>query len=345
MPFAFLTSSPASADEPRGARPPERPAPGTVVAERYRIEGLLGTGGMGSVFAAHDLREDAPVALKLMHAHLGSQHDARRRFDHEASVLFRLRSEHVARLHDFGHLEGDVPFLVMEHVVGHDLGREVAQRGALAWPDAYAIIAQLCLALADVHAEGLVHRDLTPRNIVLSRADGEPRIKLVDFGLSKSLLQAVADDEVRITSEGAVVGSLHYMAPEQAAGKGQVDERSDVFSVACILYYLLMGRPPFSQRAIARAGTLDAPLVFASVQRHRDDVPAYVDEVLRVALAPRPDERFCSVGALHMALASDIPGCSPLPVPEPTPLRPVALWLGASVTLLLLVLVLYLLLA
>ena len=345
MPFAFLSSSTPPAERPHTGAADDLLARGTLVGGRYRIEALLGRGGMGTVYAAHDVEEGARVALKLMHPHLGSLSDARRRFHNEASALCRLRSDYVARLHDFGHHEGGAPFLVMEHVPGHDLGREVARTGPLAWPEAYVIVDQVCCALSDVHGEGLVHRDLKPRNIVLTRGEGTLVAKLVDFGLSKSLLGELPDGGAHITSEGAVVGSLHYMAPEQTTGRGEVDERTDVFSVACILYFLLMGRPPFSQRALTRAGTLGTPLVFASVHRHREDVPAYVDEVLRVALAPRPDERFRSIGALRMALASDIPGCSPPPRPEPTPLRPVSLMLGAGLTLVLLVLALHQLLA
>lgn len=281
---------------------------------------------MGSVFAAEDTKRGVRVALKLMHAHLGPLREAQRRFRHEASALHRLRSEHVARLYDFGHHQNGAPYLVMEHVRGHDLTREVAQRGKLSWSESHAVIEQVCLALESVHAAGLVHRDLKPRNIIMSREEERLFAKVVDFGLSKSHLRS-GRAYTPITRAGMAVGSLHYMAPEQAVGSPYVDARADVFSVGCILYFLLMGEPPFSQRAIARAGRTGSSLTFASIHHRRADVPAYVDEVLRVALAPDPDHRFRTIGALRIALASDIPAplAQPFALPAPSapaPLRP-----------------------
>jgi serine/threonine protein kinase len=295
----------------------EAPAVGAVIGGRYQLCALLGRGGMGCVFAAHDTKRDVRVAVKLMHAHLGHLREAQRRFRNEASALHRLRSEHVARLYDFGQHEG-TPYLVMEHVVGHDLTREVAASGKLPWSEAHAIIDQVCAALEVVHAAGLIHRDLKPRNIVLSRVGGGVTAKVVDFGLSKSN-GPNGRVGTPITREGMAVGSLHYMAPEQAIGSPRVDARADVFSLGCILYFLLMGEPPFSQRAIARAGRTGTALTFSSIHHRRDDVPSYVDEVLRVALSPEPDHRFRSIGAFRMALASDIPGCG---MYEPTELAP-----------------------
>jgi eukaryotic-like serine/threonine-protein kinase len=279
---------------------------GTIVGERYRLLELLGRGGMGSVYAARDEKRDVRVALKLMHAHLGRVREARRRFRNEASALHRVRSEHVARLYDFGHHANGAPYLVMEHVPGHDLTQEVINQGRLSWQEALAVIDQICEALDAVHAAGLIHRDLKPRNIVVGRVDGWLRCKVVDFGLSKSYVRT-GRTGAPITREGMAVGSLHYMAPEQAIGSPRVDARADVFSVGCILYYLLMAEPPFTQRALTRAGRTGSALTFTSIHHRRADVPAYVDEVLRVALSPDPDHRFRTVGALRMALQSDIP--------------------------------------
>jgi serine/threonine protein kinase len=276
---------------------------GSMVGERYRLLELIGRGGMGTVYAAQDEKRDVRVALKLMHAHLGSVREAQHRFRNEASALHRVRSEHVARLYDFGHHACGAPFLVMEHVPGHDLRQEVTAQGRLSWDDALTVIDQVCEALDAVHTAGLIHRDLKPRNIVVARRDGALHCKVVDFGLSKSYVRIGAP----ITREGIAVGSIHYMAPEQAVGSPRVDARADVFSVGCLLYFLLMGEPPFAQRALARAGRSGGALTFPSIHHHRSDVPMYVDEVLRVALAPDPDHRFRTMGALRMALQSDIP--------------------------------------
>jgi len=320
------------------------PSIGDVVGGRYRLDVLLGRGGMGRVYAAIDVKHDAQVALKLMHAHLGQLKEAQRRFRNEASALHRLRSDYVARLYDFGHHEG-APYLVMEHVPGHDLTREIAERGTLPWREAHAIIDQACLALEAVHAAGLVHRDLKPRNIVVSRESGQPLAKVVDFGLSKSYGRG-GRAGTPITRAGTAVGSLHYMAPEQAVGSPRVDGRADVFSLGCILYFLLVGEPPFSQRALTRAGRTGNALTFSSIHHRRQDVPSYVDEVLRVALSPDPDHRFRTVGALRMALASDIPvtpSFAPAPVAaaQRLPLRPLALMAVAGASTMTFALILY----
>ena len=291
------------------SEPVEEPALGSLIGERYRLHALLGRGGMGSVYRAHDIKRDVSVAIKLMHSHLGRLREAQRRFRNEASALHRVRSEHVARLYDFGHHQNGSPFLVMELVSGHDLTQEVGARGNLPWPEAHDIIDQVCMALEAVHSAGLMHRDLKPRNVVVSRNEGRLLAKVVDFGLSKSYVRTGRTGPP-ITREGMAVGSLHYMAPEQAIGSPRVDARADVFSVGCILYYLLMGEPPFSQRSLTRAGRTGGALTFSSIHHRREDVPSYVDEVLRVALSPDPDHRFRTVGALRMALQSDIPGAS-----------------------------------
>jgi len=289
--------------------PSQQPALGTLIGERYELRHLLGKGGMGSVYAAFDIKRNVWVAIKLMHAHLGRMREAQRRFRNEAGALHRVRSEHVARLYDFGHHQSGAPYLVMEYVSGQDLTHEVTERGCLPWPEAHAIIEHVCMALEAVHAAGLVHRDLKPRNVIVDRQPNALRAKVVDFGLSKSYVRTGRTGPP-ITREGMAVGSLHYMAPEQAIASPRVDARADVFSVGCILYFLLMGEPPFSQRALTRAGRSGTPLTFASIHHRRDDVPAYVDEVLRVALSPDPDQRFRTMGALRIALQSDIPGAS-----------------------------------
>ena len=275
-------------------------APGATVCGRYEIVGLAGRGGMGAVYEARVLGSGECVALKVMHGHLGRVREAEARFRREARALHRLRSPHLARLLDFGRLPQGSLYLVMEHVPGRDLVREVNARGALPWADAYHIIDQVCAAMEVVHARGVIHRDLKPRNVLVT---AEGLTKVVDFGLAKSLHARAHGTP--LTREGQAIGSLCYMAPEQAVGRRNVDARADVFSIGCMLYFLLMAQPPFAQRAIARAGREGGTLSFPSVAFHRSDVPAHVDEVLRVALAPDAAHRFRSVSALRTALAND----------------------------------------
>jgi serine/threonine protein kinase len=289
-------------------------APGQVVRGRYEVLGLIGRGGMGSVYDARVRRSGERVAMKVMHAHLGRMREAEARFRREARALRQLQSPHVARLHDFGRLESGALFLVMEQVEGRNLVEELESRGPLPWVDAYRIVDQVCAALEVVHAAGVVHRDLKPRNVIVGQGG---ITKVVDFGLAKSL-HGKKVGKSPISREGQAIGSLFYMAPEQAVGRGDVDARADVFSIGCLLYYLLMGQPPFGQREIARAGREGGTLSFPSIGFSRDDVPAYVDEVLRVALAPDAAHRFRSVSALRTALANDERHVPTLVPPAPT---------------------------
>jgi serine/threonine protein kinase len=255
---------------------------------------------MGAVYEARVAGTSQRVALKVMHGYLGRVREAETRFRREARALHKLHSPHVARLYDFGRLEQGSLFLVMEHVAGRDLVREVEARGALSWLEAHRIIDQVCSAMEVVHAAGVVHRDLKPRNVIVA---SNGITKVVDFGLAKSL--HARRDAKRLTREGQAIGSLCYMAPEQAVGRRDIDVRADVFSIGCILYFLLMGQPPFAQRAIARVGREGGTLSFPSIGFHRGDVPAHVDEVLRVALSPDVGHRFRNVSALRTALAND----------------------------------------
>lgn len=305
------TLSPSSSANVDPAGPSQRVvvrqalARGELVASRFRIQSVLGRGSMGTVYEALDQQNgEQRVALKVLHPHLGGLREAQRRFRREARALMRVRSERVARLRDFGKQDDGLLYLAMEHVAGHDLTCEVEQRGVLDWPRAQRVMVQLCEGLSAVHEAGLVHRDLKPRNVLVSESSDGPQVKLVDFGLCKTgkADQRAARALTPITAEGTTVGSLLYMSPEQAVGRVNVDARADVFSLGCIFYFLLVGRPPFSQRTIAHAGRTQLELTFPALSYYRSDLPPYIEEVLRVALATRPEQRFRSVGALRRAL-------------------------------------------
>ncbi|HEX2679074.1 MAG TPA: serine/threonine-protein kinase, partial [Polyangiales bacterium] len=230
-----LSSSSSSFSGAIGVPSDEFLAPGTLLRGRYEIVRILGKGGMGVVYEARVRGNNGAVALKVMHSHLGRVREAEARFKREARALHRLRSPHVASLLDFGRLDDGAMFLAMEHVAGRDLVKEVEARGPLPWAEAYGIIDQVCAAIEVVHAAGVVHRDLKPRNVLVS-ADGVT--KVVDFGLVKTLNEHPDPGKMRITREGQAVGSLCYMAPEQAMGRPEVDVRADVFSIGCMLYFL-----------------------------------------------------------------------------------------------------------
>src|SRR5215468_8129223 len=215
---------------------------GEVLAGKYRVERVLGVGGMGVVVAAKHLQLDQTVALKFMLPEAIANAEASSRFLREARNAVRLKSEHVARVIDVGTLETGAPYIVMEYLEGCDLGGLLAQHRALAIPVAVDYVLQACDAIAEAHALGIVHRDLKPQNLFVTRShDGTALIKVLDFGISKS---SVAGDLVATRTQ-AVMGSPAYMSPEQMRSAKLVDARTDVWALGVILYQLVLGHVPW----------------------------------------------------------------------------------------------------
>src|SRR5262245_24662469 len=205
---------------------------GTTLAERYRIDTLLGRGGMGTVYRAHDLRLRRDVAIKVVEGQ-GLDSDARRRLLHEARTAATLNHPHIVAVHDAGEA-GEQPFVVMELVGGGSL------RGhpPLRFSQVLSIGRQLCEALEHAHEKGIVHRDLKPENVLLSEDGDAPEVKLADLGL------AFIRRDTRMTQSGMLLGTAAYMAPEQAMGT-PLDGRADLYALGALLYELVTGRPPF----------------------------------------------------------------------------------------------------
>ncbi|MDP9000180.1 MAG: serine/threonine protein kinase [Myxococcota bacterium] len=278
-------------------------APGTILAGKYRVERLLGEGGMGWVVVATHVQLEQRVAVKFMHAaHGGDGSEAIARFLREARAAARIQSEHVARVSDFGTLENGAPYLVMEYLEGEDLESVLRKEGALS-PEVvvdYAI--QACEGLAEAHSAGIVHRDLKPANLFLARRiDGSVRVKLLDFGISK-LAAPGGMAEIAMTSTQALMGSPLYMAPEQMRSSKNVDTRADIWSMGVILYEMLGGRPPFDGETLpavcARIMT-ESPAPLRTVQ---PGVPPALDAVVMRCLEREPRQRFQDVPALARAL-------------------------------------------
>src|SRR5688572_12712593 len=221
-------------------------SPGHVVAGRYRIQELLGQGGMGSVYRALQLSVGRPVALKLLSdEHVGSA-DLLERFQREAVALARLAHPNTVRLFDFGTSEGGCPFLVMEFLRGTDLAWDLERQGPLRYDHALRIARQVLCSLSEAHDAGIVHRDVKPANVFLCASSSWPLVKVLDFGIVGDILaDPVAS---RLTRTGTVIGSVAYMSPEQAQGLA-VGPAADLYAVGVVLFEMLTGRTLFDARA------------------------------------------------------------------------------------------------
>ncbi len=278
---------------------------GDVLAGKYRIDRVLGAGGMGVVVAATHVDLDQKVAIKFLLPQALANPEVVERFTREARAAVKIQSEHVARVSDVGKLESGAPYMVMEYLEGSDLAHRIASGPPLSVAEAARFLLEACEALAEAHAAGIVHRDIKPANLFLAkRADRTSSVKVLDFGISKANVGGAAGG---ITSTQAVMGSPYYMSPEQLMSAKHVDARSDVWSLGIVLYEALVGSPPYVGETLAEivAKILqgDAPRVTA----HRSDVSAEVDAVIARCLAKDAAGRYRDVGELATALATLTP--------------------------------------
>lgn len=276
---------------------------GTLFAGRFRVESLLGAGGMGAVYLARHEVLQRRFALKVIRRELLEDLSVAARFRREARAASRIDHANVMRIFDFGHAEGGRPYLALEYVQGPTLAETIAGRGALPVPRALAILGQCAEALEAAHAVGVIHRDLKPSNIVLGRrADGELLVKVLDFGLAKIVgLRGTA-----ATQAGAVYGTPEYIAPERCLGDdAEEDPRADLYSLGVIAFELLTGHPPFRGKIVqVLAAHVSEPPPLPSQRSERADVPPELDALVVRCLAKNPDERPQTARALGDALAS-----------------------------------------
>jgi serine/threonine-protein kinase len=283
----------------------ELPREGDVIAGKYRVESVLGKGGMGVVVSARHTSLRQHVAVKFLLPKALQLPGAKERFLREARAAVSIKSEHVARVIDIGELETGAPYMVMEYLRGVDFGQTLKDRGPLPAREAVDYILQACEALAEAHALGIVHRDLKPGNLFLAaRADGSPLVKVLDFGLSKATrTEDEETPEQSLTATGIVVGSPHYMSPEQLRSLKQVDTRADVWALGVILYQLLSGRRPFeadSMVATCAKIAADPPI---PLRERKPDVPAGLEAIILRCLEKDVTRRIQSVAELARCLA------------------------------------------
>ena len=222
-------------------------APGSILLGKYRIDELIGAGGMGNVVRASHLYLHQPVAIKLLLPEMTASHSTVQRFLREAQATVKLRSEHIARVMDVGTTPEGVPFMVMEFLDGNDLNQILRHHGPQQPAIVVDLILQACEGIAEAHALGIVHRDVKPSNFFITqRPDGSMLLKILDFGISKT---PIGYDE--LTGTQTVIGTPSYMAPEQMKSGRSADPRSDIWSIGVVMYQLITGRVPFSGESYA----------------------------------------------------------------------------------------------
>ncbi len=273
-------------------------APGVVIKSTYRLERPLAVGGMGALWVASHVALGSKVAVKFMDV---SEADpvARARFQREAQSLAAIHNPHVVAVHDYG-TEGDTPYIVMDLLDGEDLGTRLKRTGRLALPDVSRMLTQIGRGLRAAHAAGIVHRDLKPANVFLAVAEGEETVKILDFGLAKNAAAGAVGEG---TKTGDLVGSPHYMSPEQIRSPTSIDQRSDLWSLSVILYRALSGELPFKGKQVGPVLAQILTDTIPKVTEVAPDLPPALDAFFARGLARDPAQRFHSAQEMAHELA------------------------------------------
>lgn len=284
--------------------PDDDPYIGRTLLDQFHIEEVLGSGGMGTVYRAHQQSVDRDVAIKILHPELIQNPDAVRRFKREAKVSTSLDHPNIVRVFLFGQLPDDSLYLVMEHLAGQSLGKLLATEETLELGRALRILLQLCDGIGDAHRHGVIHRDVKPENIFIIDRAGEPDfVKVLDFGIARFL----TNEQTALTQSGLIFGTARYISPEGAAGEA-TDARSDVYSLGVLAYQLLAGVPPFESKSpvsLLMKHIHDKPKPL----RNRPDgsaIPGRIADLVMRCLAKHPDIRPHDAHELAIALEEGI---------------------------------------
>lgn len=270
--------------------------PGDLIADKYRVERVLGRGGMGIVVAATHIELGKLRALKFMTPEALRSGTSVERFHREARITAELSSEHIAKVVDTGRLDDGTPYLVMEYLEGRELSSIIKEDGPLSYQQAAFYLIQACDGLAEAHARGIIHRDIKPGNLFLTtRADGVPCVKVLDFGISKMAAEIV---DGSLTRTDQILGSPFYIAPEQLHSTSDVDGRADIWSLGVVLYEMLIGKPPFLGDTLPQ---IVAAVLSGNAKPPSEvdpKIPAPFDAIFEHCTQQNRDKRFATVAEL-----------------------------------------------
>jgi serine/threonine-protein kinase len=273
--------------------------PGAVILGKYRVERIIGEGGMGFVVEATHLALGHHVAIKVLRNERKDQ-ELVARFEREANIASTLRTEHIARVSDAGKTAHGEPFLVMELLEGRTLDEEIKARGPLPIAETVDFMMQVCRGIGAAHAAGLVHRDIKPQNLfVTRRRDGTPVLKVLDFGLTKAPDDAAVTS---LTSTTTTFGTPQYMSPEQIRSAKFVDARTDQHALGCVLYECLIGKPAYDAETLTALAVQIATRMPEPASSRRADIPKALDDIIFKAIAKEPEERFSDLAGFALAL-------------------------------------------
>ncbi|MBW2456298.1 MAG: serine/threonine protein kinase, partial [Deltaproteobacteria bacterium] len=278
------------------------PKKGALVANKYRLERLVARGGMGAVWEAWDSQLERPVAIKFMDLEIANNPLLRQRFNREAKAAARLRTPYVVQVYEHG-VDGDTPFIVMELLEGQDLHRRLRDERRIPIAQMVPIVQQIARALRVAQEAGIIHRDLKPQNVFLSSQDDELMVKILDFGVAKLTDSQLAGEG---TKTGIVVGSPHYMSPEQARGLPSFDHRSDVWSLGVIIFKAVTGHRPFKGQVAGDVIVKICAEPVPKASKVKPGLPLELDDFFSKALERDPDKRYQTATELAAGFAETV---------------------------------------